>query len=708
MTENPAFTPVNIQAAHLAAWDGRWDQAVSGYRQWTEQQPDHPKALQYLAHSLLEKGDLQRSLHYFELAWRRSPQESVIAERIALIYEQQGKNQESQSFYQKAADLFEQKGNTVRTAECLQHILQQNPQDRAALDRLSNLSQNSDIVLSDLSRLVEDQNGKTSAGQGQDYQKAQAPLEKAYEAAQSHLAALFFEFAATLQMSKPEAQTTAPDGVRDLSTDPECLALLGHINRAVEYLARGMENWCLTELQSLLQGGINNPAIHFLIGSILSEDKVIQAISHLKQTRSFPDYALAAFLLLGKIYYAEENYPDAAAAYLQALAVADSSASSPDLLHTQSGMFKPFIQSYSKEKNPAFLKNLCETIEQEVNCPNWHDRLAGLHSQIASGQSGSTLLAELLAAGGSPLVERFTDVKELEKENHTRSAMEEIFYMIEDGPVLLPAQILIAESLAKQGRTEEAVEKFKLIATLYNLRGQTEQAVQTLEQGVQAAPLDESIRTKLVEMLKRQGKIKPAVEQLCQLSEIFFQSAEPARAHQVLTEAINMTLPFPAHRALSISLLHQKASLHIQEVQFQQAVLVYEKILAMDPLDIVASVRTATLHYRMGNRDASRQKMNNFVVFLMGSQKTDRVELYLKGLADELPDAMEIRKTLADWYHKRGNKAQAIEQLDIILEQLTKKGKYDAALTVLKTILALNPPDLVKYKQAYNQLTGRS
>ncbi|MEM5775505.1 MAG: tetratricopeptide repeat protein, partial [Anaerolineaceae bacterium] len=476
-----------------------------------------PRALQYLAHSLLEKGDLPRAQYFFELAARRSPEEPVILEKIGLIHSRQGKTAECVRSYQQAAALFERKGNLTRAAECLQHILQHNPQDRAAADHLAELSRNSDIRLADLSRLVEDHNGHSEGELTQTAQKAQNPLEKAYESALSHLAELFFEFASTLYMNQgasPAAAAGLPaGGPRDLSADPECLALLGHINQAVEYLARGMAGWCLTELQSLLQGGITNPAVHFLVGSILSGDQVIQAISHLKQTRSFPDYALASFLLLGKIYYVEENYPEAAAAYLQALAVADSSTASPDVLRQQPGMFKPFIQSYSKERNPAFLKNLCETIEQEVNCPNWLDHLAGLHTQIASRQeTGNTMLAELLAAGGSPLVERFTDVKELEKENFSRSAMEEVFYMIDDGPVLLPAQLLIAESLGRQGRVEEAVEKYRLIATLYSLRGQTEQAVQTLEQGVEAAPLDVSIRTRLVEMLKRQAKIKPAVE----------------------------------------------------------------------------------------------------------------------------------------------------------------------------------------------------
>jgi len=465
-----------------------------------------------------------------------------------------------------------------------------------------------------------------------------------------------------------------------------------------------MNDWSEIELRALLQAGINNPAIPFLLGTLLSESETAQALSHLKQTRAYPDYALASLLLIGKIYYAQANYPEAATAYLQALAVADSSTPSPDHQNKQPGAYKPLIQSYSRETNSTFQKNLCETIEQEINCPDWLDHLTVLHSQIAMPRhKDDTLLAELLAAGGSPLVRRFAGVKELEGDDHSRSAMEEIFYMIEEGPALLPAQLLLGENLDKQGHTGEAVQKFKLAAKLYVLRGQTDQAVQALEQAVLLTPLDIPTRTRLIELLKKQSKIDQAVVHLRKLAEIHYQLAEPEKAHGALTDAIRLTLTSPSNRALSIELLHQKANLYMQDLQFQKARQTYEQILSLDPVNLTANVRVAALNYRLGNRETAKQKMNGFLHFLIENQKTDQIEPYLKSLSEELPEVMEIRKQLANWYHKHGNKAQTIEQLDMIAEQLMKKGKNEAAVIVLKTIIALNPVDAARYQQIIDQ-----
>ena len=708
MSNNSPNTPNIIQQGHAAAWSGAWEEAAGFYRQAYENNPDHPRAACLLAHSLLEMGDLENSRYYYEIAARLSPDDPFPIEKIGLIYEQQGKVAESIQFYEKSAELFLKKENNLRAAGCLQHILKQNPDHADARHKLTSIRHSTNLDLSELSKRVDEQPAQTRSELTQAAKKPQKPLDQAHETALAGLASLFFELASSSKTKQtvPETETGIPKtSFRDLSEDPECLNLLNHLNRAADFLARGMNDWGEIELLALLQAGVNDPAILFLLGTLLSESDPPQALSHLKQTRAYPDYALASFLLIGKIYYAQANYPEAATAYLQALAVADSSTSSPDHQNKQPGAYKPWIQSYSRETDSTFQKNLCETIEQEINRSDWLDHLAALHSQIAMPQyKDDTLLAELLAAGGSPLVQRFAGVKELEEDDHLRSAMEEIFYMIEDGPVLLPAQLLIGENLDKQGHTGEAVQKFKLVAKLYALRGQTDQAVLALEQAVLLSPLDIPTRTRLIELLKKQSKIDQAVVHLRKLAEIHYQLAEPEKAHGKLTDAIRLTLTSPSNRALSIELFHQKADLYMQDLQFQKACQIYEQILSLDPVNLTASVRVAALNYRLGNRETAKQKMNGFLHFLIENQKTDQIESYLKSLSEELPEILEIHKQLADWYHKHGNKAQTIEQLNMIAEQLMKKGKNEAAVIVLKTIVSLNPVDAARYQQIIDQI----
>ena len=96
--------------------------------------------------------------------------------------------------------------------------------------------------------------------------------------------------------------------------------------------------------------------------------------------------------------------------------------------------------------------------------------------------------------------------------------------------------------------------------------------------------------------------------------------------------------------------------------------------------------------------------MNSFVQTQLEHGNTLQIEPFLKTISEDLPDVMEIRKYLADWYFKNGNKTQTIEQLDIIVHQLIRKGKFDAADIVLKTILNLKPDNVIKYQQLLQQL----
>jgi tetratricopeptide (TPR) repeat protein len=708
MWVNTAVQSKTLRQAHAALWAGSWDAAISAYRQAAEADPEDARAALFLAQALWESGRPDDALVHYENAARLLPDEAAVIEKIALIHQRKAENAPAIACFEKAAALFAQAGQPQRAAGCWQHILQLDPEHNQAQQQLADIGRGGNVSRPELADLLEDTQPAPGEAGSQETDPPQSPLEKAQKTAGKNLAALFFDYGKTLLMSAPLTPDEAgenPGGLRNLSADPACLKVLGHISLTLEYLARGLPERSLTELQALPKAGVKNPAVHYLAGALLCDKNPSQAAGYLKHTRTIQDYALASFLLLGKMLYREEKYADAASAYLRALAVADSAAAAADQSQPNPVTFKPFVQAYAKEKNTAFLKTLCETIEEEVNRSDWLNRLARLHAQISARQpSGNTLLAEVLAAGGSPLVERFAGVQELEKENMPRSAVEEVYDMIDDGPVLLPAQLVIAENLARQGRVDDAVEKFSLIATLYLLRGQLDQAVQTLEQGVQAAPLNVPIRRQLVDMLKKQANIKPAAENLVKLAEIYYQLAEPAKSHHALAEAISLTLSAPAFKPLSVTLLHQQAALYTQDLQFQQAILLYEKILALNPLDIAASVRAVALQFRLGNYEPARQKMAGFLTYLSASRKAELAEEYLKGLVAELPEAMEFRKSLADFYYKRGSLPQAIEQLEIIARQLMQRGKNTAALAVLKTIISLNPPDVEKYRQYIQHL----
>ena len=75
--------------------------------------------------------------------------------------------------------------------------------------------------------------------------------------------------------------------------------------------------------------------------------------------------------------------------------------------------------------------------------------------------------------------------------------------------------------LIKEGRVQDAVEKFMLVAQLYSLRGDASAAIRLLSRVTQMAPMDLSIRGRLIELLTAQGRVDEAIQQYIDLAEIY-------------------------------------------------------------------------------------------------------------------------------------------------------------------------------------------
>jgi cytochrome c-type biogenesis protein CcmH/NrfG len=70
--------------------------------------------------------------------------------------------------------------------------------------------------------------------------------------------------------------------------------------------------------------GLQEPAVFFDLALLLVNRKPQEALQHLQKSVKSPVFAMASYLLIGKIYQETKSWTDAAVAYLQALRIADS------------------------------------------------------------------------------------------------------------------------------------------------------------------------------------------------------------------------------------------------------------------------------------------------------------------------------------------------------------------------------------------------
>ena len=68
------------------------------------------------------------------------------------------------------------------------------------------------------------------------------------------------------------------------------------------------------------------------------------------------------------------------------------------------------------------------------------------------------------------------------------------------------------------------------------------------------------------------------------------------------------------------------------------------------------------------------------------------------------PENVQIKRALAEQYELAGNRQEAIKTWDEIRSLLLKDGDVNGARQAIEAILALNPPDLGKYRMALQEL----
>ena len=85
-------------------------------------------------------------------------------------------------------------------------------------------------------------------------------------------------------------------------------------------------------------------------------------------------------------------------------------------------------------------------------------------------------------------------------------------------PTYLPLHTLVGDLLIQEGRTQDAVTKYSVVAEAYSVRGEASQAVTLLRRIVQVAPMDMAVRTRLIDQLATHGMVDEAIGEYIELA----------------------------------------------------------------------------------------------------------------------------------------------------------------------------------------------
>jgi len=749
-----------MQAAANAAWDQKWAASIAEYKRALAEFPRDASALTGLGSACSGAGKLKDALTAYQKAVEVAPDDPVLLERIGQMREQLKQGKEAAKAYlasaelylnqQHAADLALERwkdatracpDSTQAHAKLLQYYQEQGQireavdecmvlvhiyQERGDIDYATKLSQhalklaphNTGVLRAlDTLRYAEEEasQSRTEAGRGaaeplaaigegidwgfgpgaETLEERGSPVAITRQKALTDLAESFFEEEAALpsvpsRLSKAEAD-----------------ALIG---RALDLQTRGNVDQAIDAYERVVTAGVEQPAVHFNLG-LLYQDKLRfdAAISQFERSLTYPDYVLGSHFALGECHRAKGRVDEALEHFIEVLKIVDLATvqrdQADDLIQLYEQLADGYVAKGEREQALEFTNSLVTFLSEQ----GWEDKVVKARQRLdALAEEGPTLsLAEMLATPGAEVIlESVALSQEYAKRGMYYAALEESYSTFQHAPTYLPTHRQLAQVLLAMGKVEEAVAKFVAIANTYLARGNVRRAIGMYNRALKLSPMDIAGRSRLIDVLVRHGKIEEALEHYLALAESYHNLAQIDRARETYQDALRLAPRGDPNHRWKVRILHKIGDIDMQRVDWKHAAGIYEQIRKIDPGDERARLALMELYYRLGRPELGITELDDLLKTCRESGKTERIFAILQDAVGERPDDIPLRTRLAQAHLDAGNVDQALEQLDRLGDLQLNAGRHEDAKVTIRAIIALNPPNVVAYRELLDQING--
>jgi len=440
-----------------------------------------------------------------------------------------------------------------------------------------------------------------------------------------------------------------------------------HLSRSIDFQTQGEDVQAASELERAVEIGLHNAEAYFNLGLLLHSSESDKAVTYLQQSVKHPDFSLASYLLLAQFHQQHGAIKEAANEYLQALALADSESVKPSQKDELKQLYEPIVESQTQETDESSLKGLCEAISKQLLRKDWRAFLKTARQQLPQPPPNSPplpLATLLIETRGGEVVESLLAIRKLTADGYYRSAMEEAFYAISSAPTYLPLHAQMAEILAKEGRIQDAVDKFMLAAELYNLRGETGQAIQLLSRVSKIAPMDLSIRSKLIEWYSLQGKVTESLQQYIELGDIYYRLAELDMARQTYLAGLKVAQESKSNRSQVIQFLNKVGDIDTQRFDWRNAIRIYEQLRTLQPEEASYRMKLMDLNFRVGQTSTAIAEMDGYLTILSNTGRLNEAVKFCKDLLTDHPDQNEIRMRYGELLYQTAARDEALGELE--------------------------------------------
>ena len=520
-----------------------------------------------------------------------------------------------------------------------------------------------------------------------------SPIEIARDKALSDLADSIFQ------------EAPAVPAVRRLSK-AEIDALVG---QAIDYQTSGKVQEAIDAYQRILGAGADMPAAHFNLGLLLQETLHFdEAMAELQRTVNASEYRLGSLFALGECCRAKGRLDEALNYFLEVLKIVDLGTVRRDQADDLIQVYQNLAESYAAKGETDQAKQFADALVEFLNNKGWEDKvnLARKRLDQLTIEGGPAItLAELLAVPNSAgMLEAMALIGEYLKRDMLYSAMEIAYGAVTDSPYYLPLHMRIAEALWSAGRADAALAKYLTIADTYNARGDARQAIGIYNRILRMAPMDVTVRSKLIDVLVSYGQIDRALEHTLQLADAYYQLADSDKARNVYQDALKLAPRGSRERNWQAQVLHKIGDIHVQHADWRHALPIYEEIKSIAPHDERARLALVDLYFKTGQMQNAIKDIDALLADYKTAGKTDKIIPVLDDQVRSHPNDMALRARLARVYIESKQMEQGIEQLDALGNLQIDAGLKREAIATIRAIIALNPPNVAEYRQLLAQI----
>lgn len=747
MADNQQAYQTYMTAGHDAAWEQNWDNAIRYYSMALKEFPEDAEAHNNLGLSLLRAERLAEALRIYERAVSLSPEDPTPLEGVAYALEASGNLREASQRYTQVAELYLQQRDLEKAVQAWElavqltpglipihaklaqahertgdkkralyhylmlgyHFARANQVDRGikAVERALALEPREPRALNAMAAL-------RSGGEVSPPEDDNAPRQPVAAKRLDEDFGVFDE-----EASAGANATGDPMGPIGEAMNQSLNLLAAYVLEQGMLDATGADALSAMELQRQdnREGAIAaylravkalpHPALKMSLGGLLLlEDNAADAVKYLGDALVDPNLSIGATHALGMAYN-KLGKPQQAMRYLiQCLQAVETQrkTGAPDELNET---YNNLLESLS-DSTPDALQAINDRFLRTLTGEDWPQRVVDLRQHLGEigGQGGAGGMRDFLGSeGGDELADTVARIDRYIREGRLVLAMDESHQAVEQAPSYLPAHVRMAEIMVKEGRLRQAINKYYIVARVYLIREEYERATSVLNEVIEMAPLDTTIRQELISVLEYQGRSEEALVHYIQLGQTYKQLGNVDGAREAYLVAEGIARRTNARSEL-LAVKHAMADIDVSRLDTRRAQRLYEEILEINTEDEKAYRQLTEILLNQGNSVEAMRRLDSLLGIYAKNRQVNPILKTLEELVRLYPSEIGARSRLAGIYRQMKRNEDAIKQLDALGDIQLKAGLRQDAIITIRQIVKMEPPNIDQYLILLRQLEG--